>query len=108
MPRSYSLSKKRDFDTLFKTGKRINSKYFSIVYSPSKELKLAFIISKKVSKNAVDRNYSRRVIKEIIRKKFIPSNNQSVNIAIVCKVNLRLIEFSTIEDQLVNLLQTII
>lgn len=46
--------------------------------SDSKETRFAFVISKKISKSAVLRNRTKRILAEIIRKnleKFLPSKN---------------------------------
>jgi ribonuclease P protein component len=61
------LKKQKEFDNVFKTGKLISGKYCIIYHKPEKERKLGIIVSKKVSKKAVERNHIKRWFREIYR-----------------------------------------
>lgn len=63
------LSKKRDFDTVFKEGKAVKGSFLFIkIYENSKQLRrFGFVISSKVSKKAVIRNKIRRELSDFVR-----------------------------------------
>ncbi len=63
-----TLKSKRIKEVL-KKGKVLKSKNFILLYLPSKEknLRFAFIVSKKISKKAVERNRVKRILKEALR-----------------------------------------
>ncbi len=55
----FRLSRK-DFPQFLKTGHRFHSTHFTLVYTLRDTLKASVVVSKKVAKNAVDRNRLRR------------------------------------------------
>ncbi len=63
------LTKKKDFDSIFKKGKSAKAPHVIIRYSKSSgpESRFAFMVSQKVSKKAVVRNKVRRRLSEITR-----------------------------------------
>lgn len=67
--RILSLSKKKDFDLVFKTGRSFFDKFIGlkIISNGLGQHRLGIIISSKVSKKAVSRNLLKRRLKEIIR-----------------------------------------
>lgn len=68
--RILSLSKKKDFDRVFKTGRSCFDKILGlkIAANEQKRFRLGIIISSKVSKKAVERNLLKRRLKEIVNK----------------------------------------
>ena len=63
--------KRKDFDRIKKTGKLIQSEDFGIVYIRNKEKtlsKFGFVVSTKVSKDAVNRNRVKRAMREAVRR----------------------------------------
>jgi ribonuclease P protein component len=107
VPRTYSLTATKDFNELFQKGRRLSSKNFSIVYKPAPRLKFAYIIAKKNVKFATHRNYSRRVIKEILKKEILPNIKSPFYIALMCRSDLKEYmktgEFESIKTELINL-----
>lgn len=65
----HRLKKKKDFDIVFKNGKSKFSKILGIkIFSNNlDESRFGIIVSKKVSKKAVERNKIKRQIREILR-----------------------------------------
>ena len=64
------LRRRRDFDTLFKTGKSVGAHELVLKYSKSEAdqpTRLAFIISAKTEKSAVKRNRAKRQMREVAR-----------------------------------------
>ena len=66
MNRKYSLKKSRDIEKLILKKKSVGNRYYAIYYSEGKEPLIAISVSKKLGK-AHDRNYQKRVIREIVR-----------------------------------------
>ena len=66
MPLDYRLKKEKDFNLVFKKGKRLYSSTLTLVYFASKETKAGFCVSKKHGKS-VKRNYIKRILRESFR-----------------------------------------
>ena len=79
LPKEYRLKYDRDFKTLFEEGKfvsgsLVNAQIWKIIpekyprrkYSPE-DLKIGFVVSKKLSKSAVTRNRIKRQMREAVR-----------------------------------------
>lgn len=68
MNRKYSLKKNYEIEKLVRAKVSVGNKYFAIYYSKHNlNTEIAISVSKK-NGNAVERNYQKRVIKEIVRK----------------------------------------
>lgn len=88
MPRSFSLKQKKDFDLLFQKGFRKYSPHFSLVAIKSDEIKIAVIVQKKNILKASSRVYSKRVLRDIIRKNIL-GKIKNYNIAVIIKCDLK-------------------
>ncbi|MBQ3115924.1 MAG: ribonuclease P protein component [Clostridia bacterium] len=66
----YRLKKEKDFNLVFKEGKRVFSSSLTLVYFPSKEIKAGFAVSKKHG-GSVKRNRIKRLLRESFRS-FLP------------------------------------
>ena len=66
----YRLKKEKDFNAVFKQGKRIFSKNLTLIYLEKEELKAGFAVSKKHG-GSVKRNKIKRYLRESFRS-FIP------------------------------------
>lgn len=62
-----SLRKQKDFDAVYTKGRRISGPLFNLKAVPNGQSisRVAFVISKKTAKKAVDRNLLRRRLKAI-------------------------------------------
>lgn len=107
MPKEYSLKRKRDFQDLMKVGIRKASKNFSIIFKDSDSLKFAFMVDKKTIPLASHRVYSKRVIREIVRKDFLNKIPKPLFIGIRPLKDLKKTDFKEIESELLNLLNQI-
>lgn len=68
MNRKYSLKKNYEIEKLVRAKVSVGNKYFAIYYRKHNlNTEIAISVSKK-NGNAVERNYQKRVIKEIVRK----------------------------------------
>lgn len=79
LPRQYRLKHMKDFDILFKEGRFVGGELVTLKYwkvEPKKyerrdynteDLKIGFVVGKKVSKSAVKRNKVKRQMREVVR-----------------------------------------
>jgi ribonuclease P protein component len=69
-PRQARITKTDDFSSVFSFRRRIYGDYMVFHYrkSVSGGARLGLVISKKIAKRSVDRNYMRRVLRELFRK----------------------------------------
>ena len=68
------LKKEKDFNLVFKKGKRIYASSLTLVYFPSSQLKVGYAVSKKHG-NSVKRNRIKRLLRESFRSFTINRNN---------------------------------
>jgi len=102
------LKKKKDFELVFKNGRILKSKNVFLKYLSSevKERKVGFIVSKKVSKKAVERNKVKRRLREIIRKNK-ESIKENISIIIIALPSLKNVSFKEMEIEVKNILDLI-
>jgi ribonuclease P protein component len=70
------------FTDFFKKGKRVHSEYLTVVYTPFPTFHGSVVVSKKVSKKAVERNRIRRRIYHTLAN-HAPSSQTGVFIVVV-------------------------
>jgi ribonuclease P protein component len=63
------IRKTDEFSSVFSFRKRFSTDFLVVHYKPSAtvEARVGFVVAKKVAKLAVDRNYMRRVLRELSR-----------------------------------------
>jgi ribonuclease P protein component len=71
LKREFRLRKKSEFAEMREKGRKLSSPLFGLVYLKSNEPKFGWIVSKKISKKAVDRNKIRRRLAEVVKKNWI-------------------------------------
>ena len=84
MALDYRLKKEKDFNLVFKKGKRLYSRALTVIYFPAKELKAGFAVSKKHG-GSVKRNRIKRLLRESFRS-FIPNFGQNFFFVFIPKV----------------------
>ena len=80
----YRLKKEKDFNLVFKQGKRLFSETVTLVYLPAKELKVGFAVGKKHG-GSVKRNKIKRLLRESFRS-FTPYLTQNFFFVFIPKV----------------------
>ncbi len=80
----YRLKKEKDFNLVFKNGKKLYSKKLTVVYYPSSSIKAGFAVSKKHG-TSVKRNRIKRLLRESFRS-FIPDIGQNFFFVFIPKV----------------------
>jgi ribonuclease P protein component len=114
--KSYILSKQIDIDELFSKGKRIRNQAFTMLYQKVpltvSPFQVLISVPKRKIKKAVDRNYLKRCMREVVRKNkelLICQENvaeKSVHFAIIYNVDSKL-DYSNIEKHLLDLFKKI-
>ena len=84
MTLDYRLKREKDFDLVFKKGKRLFSKNLTVVFYQSDSLKAGYAVSKKHGKS-VQRNRIKRLLRESFRS-FVPKINQNFFFVFIPKV----------------------
>lgn len=75
MQKSERLKKQKDFDLVFKKGKKIYSNSLTLLYLPSSELKVGFAVGKKHG-SSVKRNRIKRLLREVFSKNYVQKENK--------------------------------
>lgn len=78
------LKKEKDFNLVFKKGKRLFSHSLSLVYLPAEELKAGFAVSKKHG-GSVKRNRIKRLLRESFRS-FTPQIGKNFFFVFIPKI----------------------
>lgn len=99
------IKKKKDFDFIFKYGKSFKDRFLVLKYiKNNKESRVAFIISSKVSKEAVTRNKIRRRLSELIRKR---TNLKKTDLIFIALPGMEKVDFSETKGMVEKLLSKI-
>ena len=96
---------KNEVQELFKTGNKGATKNFLIYCRPNQTTKFCIIIGKKASKKAVDRNYCKRIVSEIIKKEILPQIKKGGDFVLVIKQNLKNVSSLEIRSEINNILK---
>ncbi len=68
LPKQYRLQKTKDIQFVLKKGKNFFQPLVSVKRLPSQNIaRFCFVVSTKVSKRATQRNYIRRLMREVVR-----------------------------------------
>jgi ribonuclease P protein component len=69
LQREYRLRKKSDFQRVRQQRRAVSSRLLTLGWAPNSEqrLRVGFVVSKRISKHAVVRNYIKRLLSEAIR-----------------------------------------
>lgn len=118
LPAEYRLTKDRDFEILFAEGKFFGGKFLTAkawVIEPEKylrrnyqktNLKIGFLVSKKVDKRAVVRNRLKRQMREVVRLLLKEEKLQAGSmIAFMAKPEAKTAEYQDLEADIIFLLK---
>jgi len=109
LPKINRLVKEKDFDNVFKNGRkyylsRTVKIYIKIKENNLKQSRFGFIISKKIFSKAVVRNKLKRRLREIIKKE-LPNIKKGVDAVIVVLPGFEENNFQKIKKIVIGLLQ---
>ena len=97
----YRLKKDKDFNTVFKKGKRLFSSEMTVIYIPSNELKFGIAVGKKIG-GSVRRNHVKRLFRESFRS-FAPKIDANFFFVFIPKVKEEY-SFNVIKENMEHLL----
>lgn len=107
LPKEYRLSKKKDFQLVFKRGESLKEGGFILNFlklEKGKDLKFGFIVSSKVHKKATRRNKLKRRMREAIRRNLFKVKRGYFFVFVALPQAIQY-DFATIEKQLLLLLE---
>ena len=106
MNRKYSLKKNHDIDKLVKMRRSVGNRYYAIYYMITSGIcpKIAIYPSRQF-RTAVERNYEKRVLREIIRAKLETLSH--LKMLIVVKTASQSLTFVQKDEQITHLLKKI-
>lgn len=118
VPKENRLTKDRDFEILFKDGRFAGGNFITTkmwTIDPAKyplrnyrtsDLKIAFLVSKKVDKRAVVRNRLKRQMREVVRLLLLSNKiKPGCLLAFVAKPEAKIVEYAELEKEIVFLLK---
>ena len=109
LPRKYRLNKKTDFENVRQNGKFISTPLFLFSFwnrHTSDPSRFGFIVSKKISLRAHERNKVKRTLRAIIGKN-LNSMKNGVDIVFLAKHGILKANFDKIEKEVKNVLENI-
>ncbi len=101
LPLKNRLKKKKDFEKVLKQGENIRGSvmYFKVLKTKEPEPRIGFIVSKKVSPKAVERNKARRRMKEAVRSS-LDSLKKGTDIVIIALPKIKEKSFEEIKEEI--------
>jgi len=103
LKREERIRTKRDFNRLFSSGERIQSKSLSIVWSAARERKVGFVVNRRVG-SAVERNRVKRLLRETYRRNR-SSVSSETELVIIAKAEARGQDYRFIEGEFLSLIR---
>ena len=95
--KKYRINTKKEYDYIYKNGKRIQSRYIIVFVTPNnlEYSRFGFVTSKKVG-NAVIRNRAKRQSRAIIQKNWAQIKN-GYDYVIIARYNMKDADFALLE-----------
>ena|SRR5260221_12332139 len=108
LAKQYRLTEKTDFENVRQTGKFISTPFFSFsfAHTDNESSRFGFIVSKKISLRAHERNKVKRVLRAIIGKN-LETVKKGVDIVFIAKKLILKTPFDKIEKEVKNVLENI-
>ena len=104
LPKKYRLNKRKDFENVFKNGKFFYNQYVTVKYLKN-ELdlpRLAFVVSNKISKKAVERNKIKRRLRAIFYTS-LKEVRPGLDYIIIVKAAIKEVSFMEMKESLNSL-----
>ena len=103
----HRLAKTTEINAVTTHGRRFFSQLFVLkaLFKPNVAPRVAFVVSTKISKRAVERNRVRRVLRETVRSQI--KNLRSGDYVVIVKASITKLENKEIAQQFISFLQKI-
>lgn len=108
LPKANRLVKKKDFQTVFKRGKNIKNHflYFKVLKNNLKKSRFGFVVSKKVSSKANQRNKVKRRLRSVVLSN-LKEVKEPVDVIIIASPGIVKKKFSDIQDTITKIFRDI-
>lgn len=105
LPKENRLKKEKEFKAVFKGGRTLKGKSVFLKYlaNGTDKTRIGFVVSKKISKLAVERNKAKRRMREIVRSKK-DNIKEGLSIIIVSLPPIKGMTYGEIKEDLESLL----
>lgn len=106
LKRALRLRKNSDFQRVRQQGRSVSSRLLILTWSPNSggALRIGFVVSKRISKHAVERNYRKRLLSEAIRRA-LPGLPAGVDIVFTARNQIMMADLHTLEQEMQSLVQ---
>ena len=103
--RALRLRKGREFQRVRQQGRSITSRLLILAWMPNEvaRLRIGIVVSKRISKLAVERNYIKRLLSEAIRH-ILPELPVGWDIVLSARSYAKTVDLQTLEQDIVTLL----
>ena len=100
------LRKSSDFQRVRQQGRSVMSRLLILTWMPNDvaRLRIGFVVSKRVSKRAVDRNYIKRLLSEVMRV-FLPQLPVGIDIVVSARNQAITADLGALEQDMLTLLR---
>lgn len=104
--RAFRLRKSSDFQRVRQQGRSITSRLLILAWTSNDvaQLRIGFVISKRISKHAVDRNHLKRLLGEVIRP-ILPELSPGWDIVLSARRDILAADLHTLEQDIPVLLR---
>src|SRR3989440_11234207 len=109
LSRTLRLRKGSEFQRVRQQGRSIASRLLILAWIPNEvgRLRIGFVVTKRISKLAVERNYIKRLLSEAVRhamRRDLPELSSRWDIVLSARNQVTTADLHTLEEDLVNLL----
>lgn len=108
LQKKYRLCLEKDFERVFRKGRKIYSKSLGLRYKENQMegSRFAFLVSNKISKKAVDRNLLKRRLRSAVER-MVPKIQISYDVIVLTMPGAQKLNFSELTRELYGLLKKI-
>lgn len=108
LPKPNRLTKKKDFQVVFQNGKSVKSRflYFKILKNNLKKSRFGFVVSKKVSNKANQRNKIKRRLRSIVLNN-LTRVKKPVDVIVIALPGITKEKFSDIKEAVTKVFKSI-
>lgn len=106
LPQKNRIKKQKDFEKIFKQGRAYKEKelFVKVLKREDSNLRFGFVVSKKVSNKAVQRNKVKRRMREIVRS-LLPNIKKGYDVVLVALPGLEKYDFWELQEIILSVFQ---